>query len=133
MVKAATSKPTTTVNIGAMIDGLVKLRDKKRDAQKVVDQLDEQYKEAELQLLNALEAQGLDKASGKLATASKRVAQVCDVEDWDKFYAYIHRHKYFHLLQKRVSDPAWRELMELNKKVPGTAAFTKVTLGLTAL
>lgn len=120
------------VKVGTMVDQLCKLREKKRAAQAVVDELDKEFREKEQELLSVLDDQGLDKVSGKLATASRRTTQVANVVDWDAFYAFIHRHKHYHLLQRRVSEPAWRELME-RKPVPGTEAFTKVTLGLTTL
>ena len=57
-----------------------------------------------------------------------RVLEVAGVTDWDKLYAFIKKKNYFHLLQRRVSDPAWRELIEQGKKVPGTTGFTKKRL-----
>lgn len=123
------------MKIGELVDELCELcelRDKKRAAQSVVDELDKEYREKEQALLSVLEEQGIDKVSGKKATVSRRTSVVANVVDWDAFYAFIHRHKHYHLLQRRVSDPAWRELME-RKPVPGTEAFTKVTLGMTAL
>ena len=121
----------TTVNIGEMIDNLVALRDEKRTKQAEIDEVDKQYRELEQELLEVLEAQGIDKATGTSATASRKVSSVCAVKDWDAFYNFIHRHKHYHLLQRRVSEPAWREIMEISKKVPGTEPFHKVSLGLT--
>jgi hypothetical protein len=40
---------------------------------------------------------------------------------------------YFHLLQKRVSEPAYRELLEKGKKVPGVQPFTARKLNLRSL
>ena len=50
---------------------------------------------------------------------------VAQVEDWDEFWKYIYRHKLGHLLQRRVSDPSYRELLEQGKKVPGVSPFNK--------
>lgn len=61
-----------------------------------------------------------------------RTSTVAQVTDWDAFYAYIYKNKFGHLLQRRVSDPAWRELMEQGKKVPGTTPFTKKRLNFRA-
>lgn len=129
---STTTPEKPAIKVGTLVDQLCKLRDKKRAAQAVVDDLEKESREKEQELLSVLEEQGLDKASGKLATVSRRTSQVANVVDWDAFYSFIHRHKHYHLLQRRVSDPAWRELME-RKPVPGTEAFTKVTLGLTSL
>ena len=129
---STTTPEKPAIKVDTLVDQLCKLRDKKRAAQAVVDDLEKKSREKKQELLSVLEEQGLDKASGKLATVSRRTSQVANVVDWDAFYSFIHRHKHYHLLQRRVSDPAWRELME-RKPVPGTEAFTKVTLGLTSL
>jgi len=62
-------------------------------------------------------------------------ATVASVTDWDALWAYAAKHKYFHLFQKRVSYPAWRELMEKSKGkgVPCTEPFTQRKLNLRSL
>ena len=44
------------------------------------------------------------------------------------FLAYVYKTKQGHLLQRRVSDPAFRELLDHGKKVPGTQPFIKARL-----
>lgn len=44
------------------------------------------------------------------------------VVDWDAFYRYIEANQAFHMLEKRPSQAAFRELHEANKLVPGVEA-----------
>ena len=101
-----------------------------------------QQRKQERQQCDRLKAEGMDKASSKKATASISYVTTADVTDWDKFWAFIHKNKFDHLLQRRVSDPAYRELLELaqsDKKLAkqldaaGVQPFVKTNLNLRAI
>ena len=52
-----------------------------------------------------------------------------NVTDWDAFLAAAVKGKYLHLVQRRISAPAWRELRALKgKDVAGTEVFVKRSL-----
>ena len=52
-----------------------------------------------------------------------------NVTDWDAFLAAAVKGKYLHLIQRRISAPAWRELRALKgKDVVGTEVFVKRSL-----
>ena len=52
-----------------------------------------------------------------------------NVTDWDAFLAGAVKGKYLHLVQRRISAPAWRELRALKgKDVAGTEVFVKRSL-----
>ena len=121
--------------VGKMIDQLASIRDKKRKADAVVKEFEEQYKLLEAQILQEMAAQGLDKGSGKTATASLGEEVVADLQDWDKFTAWLAKTKHFHIFQRRFSNPAYRELVALSKGrgIPGLVSFTKTKLNLRSL
>lgn len=126
-----------TPTLGSLIDKLNDIRDKKRKAQEVVDELGEQYKELEASILQRLEAEGMDKGTGKKATVSRGEAVVANVVDWDAFYTFIYKNKFGHLLQRRVSEPAFRELLEMKGEKAmakaGVTPFVKVSLNLRSI
>jgi len=128
-VAAPKAKPT----LGAAIDTLWQLREDKKAAAKKVDDVDVQIKALEADMFELLDAQDTRKAEGKRASVSIGEAVVANVEDWPAFHAYIAKNKFFHLLQKRVSDPGYRELLGLGKVVPGVSPFTKRTLSVRSL
>lgn len=116
--------------IGGMTDDLVKLRDRKRELQDQIDAIEQEYKALEEQLIQKLDSEGTDKGAGKLGTCSVTSSVVANVVDWDALNAYIKKTGYFHLYQRRVSDPAARELFESKGKIPGVEPFTKRKLNL---
>ena len=109
------------------------MREQKRAAEVAVKEIEVKITAAEEEVMERLGAQGLDSAKGKDASVSVTSATVANVEDWPAFHAYIAKNKFFHLLQKRVSDPAYRELLDLGKKVPGVSPFNKKKLTLRSI
>lgn len=146
MATATATRPTTaataagkkianrlTGTIGGAIDDMWSLREQKRVAEISVKEIEAKINAAEEDIMRLLDAQGLDSAKGKDASVSVTTATVANVEDWPSFHAYIAKNKFFHLLQKRVSDPAYRELLELGKKIPGVSPFSKKKLTLRSI
>lgn len=119
--------------LGGSIDDLWKLREQKRVAEAAVKEIETKIATAEEVVMEKLDKEGLDKAQGKAASISVSSNVTANVIDWDAFHAWIGKTKSWHLLQKRVSDPAYRELLEQGKRVPGAQPFTKRRLNLRSL
>lgn len=139
-VKTATKPATKTAKaaapevstLGKDIDDLFQLREKKRKLESAIKDIEGQASLIEERLMENMEKNGVERTTGKLGTASITSSVVANVEDWDAFGAYIIKNKLLHLLQRRVSDPAYRELLDAGKKVPGTQPFNKKRLNLRA-
>jgi hypothetical protein len=127
MTTKVKARPAST---GALIDQLWAAREEKRSLEAEVKKVEATIDGLQKDLMERLEAEGLDKATGSKASISISTNTVADVQDWDAFWAYIIKNKYTHMLQRRVSDPAYRELLEAGKKVPGVQPFIKRTLNL---
>lgn len=127
---AVKSRPPT---VGALIDQIWAAREEKRRLESQIKEVETTIATLQEQIMERLEAEGLDKASGSKATVSISANTVANVEDWDSFWSYILKNKYTHLLQRRVSDPAYRELLEQGKKVPGVQPFVKRTLNVRSI
>ena len=117
-------------SLGARIDKLFDLREKKRVLDAQITEIELVAKEIELELIAAMDSEETNKAGGRKASASITSSQVGNVEDWDALNAYIRRHKAHHLVQKRLSDPAVREIFALKGKLPGVVLFNKRKLNL---
>lgn len=131
-----------TPTLGSLIDKLVTVRDKRRALAEQDKELVKEVEELQATILARLEAEGTDKASSKKATVSRTTVTVANVTDWDAFWSFIHKNKFNHMLQRRVSDPAYRELVEMaqsDKKLAkqlqaaGVEPFVKVNLNLRSL
>lgn len=115
--------------IGAMTDQLVDLREQKRGLEEQIKEIEAKYTAVEEQLMTKLEAEGTDKGAGKKGSVSVSTTVVANVLDWDAFWAWIVKTKNTQVIQRRVSDAAWRELAEQKGIAPpGTQAFNKKRL-----
>ncbi len=128
--------PKKALTTAQMIDRMYKLREEKRVLAAKLKPIEEEYDQLEKDLKAALIERGSEGDKTKLASASLSEEVVGNIKDWDSFTAYIKKSGHFHLLQRRISNPAFRELSALLVKkggVPGVEAFTKINLTLTSL
>lgn len=126
----ATSVKTRPPSTGAIIDQLWGYREQKRGLEAQVKEVEDKIKATEESIMERLGAEGLEKATGTKASVSITSSITADVQDWDLFYPFIAKNKFWHLLQRRVSDTGYRELLEQGKKVPGVVPFTKKRINL---
>lgn len=127
--KQAAAVPAT---IGAKIDARMKLVEQKDELNAQLKVLQAQIDELEGALLTQMDKEGTTNAGGKLATTVVSESVVPQVEDWDSFYKFIHRLKYYHLLERRPSVTGCRELFEKKGAIPGVQPFLKRTLRFTS-
>lgn len=119
--------------MGSSIDSLWAKREEKRSVEAKVKVIEAEIAAIEESLMERMDKEETTKSQGTKASVSITQATVANVEDWEAFHSYIAKNKYFHLLQKRVSDPAVRELWDAGKKVPGVQPFSKRKLNIRSL
>lgn len=121
-----------TKNIGAKVNELHDQREKIREVEAKLTGLKKTYSTLADELMDTMEDSGLDQIRGTKATLSLKKTDVANVKDWEKVYNYIHRHKAFHLMFRRIADAAFREELELRGKrgIPGIEIFTRRSCGL---
>jgi hypothetical protein len=131
--------PVKTPTIGALADQIWKLKQAKKDADAVVKAIEADITAVEEQIFAMLDAQETRKGEGKLASISINSSVQANTEDWNAFMDFVAAGKrgdkkaYLHLVQRRVSVEAYRELLGLGINVPGLKPFTKRTLSVTTL
>lgn len=120
-----------TKTLGEAIDELYQARAARLAKAKEVKELQAEESVAKTTVLQLLKETGLEKASGKLATAGIIKEDVPYIKDWDALYGYIKENDRFDLLQRRIGVVAWRDLLKDNILVPGTEAAVDTDLSLT--
>ena len=120
-----------TTDLGPAIDALYNLREMRLELERKAKGLKEQEQEARNAILDCLEQSGLNKASGQVATAGKRISVIPLVTDWDQVFGYIKDHDRFDLVQKRISVLAWRETHDNGETIPGTEPVEEYDITLT--
>jgi hypothetical protein len=121
------AKPAT---VGALIDQMWELREAKRQNEVKTKELTEQIDTLELQLITAMDGEGVLKSTGRKASAGIGEAVRPTIKDDTAFFAYIKKHNYFHLLERRPSVSGCRELLETKGAVPGIEFYVKRTINL---
>ena len=111
--------------IGVKIDKMHQLREEKRKLEEQVKNIQAKMAALETDLIAYMDKQGVSKSTGALATVSISENIRPSVEDWAAFYAYIHRYKYYHLMERRPSVSGCNELLETKGKIPGVVPFTQ--------
>lgn len=116
-------------SLGIQIDALYQLKEELRAIQATESAKKEEIEAANVVLMETMQREGVDKSTGKLATVSISENQSANVTDWDALWAYVFKFKATQMFQRRVSDPAVREILELKGKAPpGIEMYTKKTL-----
>ena len=95
--------------VGSIIDKLDAVREKRRALAEQDKKLEAEYLELEKALMERYDQEGLSKSTGRRATASISEIVVAQC-DWDKAWPLIAKNP--QLVQRRISDPAFRELYE---------------------
>lgn len=116
--------------LGTCADKLYELRQKRLDAQKVVDALAAEESALKTHIINTLPKSDASGVAGKLARVTVVSKDIPQVKDWKKFYAYVKRHSAFELMQRRLSNKAIEERLEDGKKIPGVEIFHATTVSL---
>lgn len=119
------------MTLGESIDALYQARAARLVKAKEVKDLQAVEAAAKLEVLRLLGEAGLEKASGKLATAGILTEDIPYVKDWDALYGYIKENDRFDLLQRRIGVVAWRDLFKDGVLIPGTEAGVDTDLSLT--
>jgi predicted transcriptional regulator len=116
-------------NLGELLERLAGLKDQmdeinttKSDLQKEIDQL-------EFQVISEMERNGVDKTTCNRATASLKIKMCPQIKDMDSLLRWCYENNRPDMLQKRVSDTAFKEFYEENNEYPdGIDTYEKKTI-----
>jgi hypothetical protein len=135
-LKAVPAKPT----LGSIADEMWELREQKRAIAAQEKEINAKLETLEADMLVMLDEQGIDSAKGKKGNVSLGKPMTSfsfdtegGADGFEKFMAFVAKNKYFHLVQRRVSEPACREIFESKGVVPGLKPFIKRKLNLTTV
>lgn len=104
------------------------LRERKRELEAEIKLLDQALAANELAIIERLDELGVGKfAVGKLSFSISENT-VGNVVDWDQVHAYIRDNNAFHLVQRRLANAAYKELLDMGEELPGVVPFNKRTL-----
>ncbi|MFV1943437.1 hypothetical protein VPH49_21735 [Pseudomonas luteola] len=125
------------VNTAQTLDVLAAQRDElnmqKRALENQIKLLNGALEDNEQAILALAKNMGLDRfAVGKLTFSVSRQI-VGNVKDWESVFAYIKENDAFYLVQRRLSNASYKELLDAGTTVPGVEQFEKVALNMRKL
>jgi hypothetical protein len=104
------------------------LREAKRELEVQIKALDALLAANEDSILTAMDAQGVTRTGIGPFSMSVSEQLVGNVQDWDNVYQFIAANDAFHLLQRRLSNAAYKELLDLGTTIEGIEPFIKRSL-----
>lgn len=126
----AVKRPPT---LGCVTDQMYDIREQRRALEAQDKELKAKYDKLEKQLIELLDQQGVDRCSGAHVSASITVSQQFSFDGdtgFDKFMPWMAKNKYYHLVQRRLSAPAMREIAATKGKIPGVVAYEERKISL---
>lgn len=116
--------------LGQLTDQLWATREEKRALNEQLKEIEGRIESLTSELIERMEAEGLDSMKGTKASLTVSPSLNPQIEDWDRFLAWVWKTKNLQLLRRQINPDPWREVMTLKKEVPGTVPFIKKTLNM---
>ena len=113
-----TQRDVKTADVGAEIDKLAPLDEKLKKANAAAKAAKEAFDEQKEFVMEVLAQRNLDGGKGKKKSVTIGEEEVGQIKDAEKFWNFVHRNKANELLQNRISNPAYRELLQVRKGRP---------------
>lgn len=95
------------------------LKQRMEKAVKLATDAEEDYKALKKEILGDMNKERLNSANLGGLSLTKQTRKVVNVENWEKFYAYIYKNKSWDFLQKRAGSKAILDRVDNGVKVPG--------------
>jgi hypothetical protein len=121
------------IELATAIDLYNAARNARLAQQKIVDGMEVIENQQKAEVIAALKSGELTAAGGKTAIAKLVIKNEPAVKDWEATYAYIHEHKYWDLLYRRVNAAAVKARWDLGVVVPGVESYPVESLSLSQI
>lgn len=122
MTAEVEAPPAQQGKIGALVDGYIKLRDKKAEIKAKHDAelapINETLAKIEIHLLEQMQAQGVKAYKADSGTAYTSTSTSATVADRDMFFKFVREKELWQFLEARVSKTAVDEYVAANEEVP---------------
>ena len=120
-------------NLGELIDLAFELREQKRVKEAETKEISAELTTVEGKIFARLEDIGVTTAKATLASATITEQVVPVVSDFEQVLKWIKENDAFYMLQRRISSPAYKEILDMGGEIPGVEPYTKRTISLRKL
>lgn len=110
--------------VAVLSDEILEVKLEIKEHEEEITELKKRKEELERELIAEAEKQQLKSGAGESSSFSIKEETVPQASDWDAVWQFIKENDYFHMVQKRLSSTACRELWELGQQIPGVNKYT---------
>lgn len=121
---------TKQLTPGQIIAEMFEIRNERKRISERDKVLVDIWRTLEAELMRLGDEMGMRRMSSDLGTATITAEVLPLVDDWDDVHRYIVENDACHLLQRRVSSAAFRELQDAGIDVPGLSPYTQRKISL---
>ena len=123
------------MDIEDLVAQYVELRDRKSaitaKAKDLVGKLDDKMGQLEQDILQALNASGIESARTKAGTAFKKTTRSTNIADWDSFLPWVQGTGNWHMLTRAANKTAVLEYLDHEEELPpGINLFSKIEVSI---
>jgi hypothetical protein len=120
--------------LGNLVTSLVDRREQIRKLEAQLKELKAAQRENELEVMDTLDALGVEGAKTEFATVSisSEEQPTVDPEHWPDVWEYLFNNGYTELLRRQINALPWRALKDLGVEIPHVTPFTQRKLNIRA-
>ena len=117
--------PSISSHLPDLVDSYITIREQRLAADRLAAQLKESEDDLRKTIIAKFQDQGVKALGGQLGLVKMTELDEPVAENWELVYDYIAEHEAWHLLHKRLTSTAIKELWDDGKTIPGVG-HTKV-------
>lgn len=117
--------PSISSHLPDLVDSYITIRDQRLAADRLVAQLKESEEDLKKTIIAKFQEGGVKALGGQLGLVKMAELDEPVAENWELVYDYIAENEAWHLLHKRLTTTAIKELWDDGKVVPGVG-HTKI-------
>lgn len=111
--------PSISSHLPDLVDSYVNIREQRLAADRLAEQLKETEEDLKRTIIAKFQEQGLKALGGSNGLVKMTELDEPKAENWELIYDYVAEHQAWHLLHKRITTTAIKELWDDGKTVPG--------------
>ena len=117
---------SATRSINDVADDILKLQTKRKKLEDQAETIKKAEDVLKLELAKMADEAKLTFGGNKKSAWNLTPSVVPQVANWDEFYEWIAKKKYFHMLQRRPAVKACQEIWGQGGAIPGVEKFTQM-------
>ena len=117
------------ITANQLVKVYIKIRDKRAELTKQIEELEAQQDEIEAKLLDICKETGAESLRTEFGTVSRKLSKRYWTSDWGSFYKFLKEHDATELLEKRIAQSNMSSFLEENPDLlpPGLQVDSRYT------